>query len=106
MPWMERRPRAGVDYPGSVGELRSWFPTDADCLDYLDWLRWPDGFVCPALRACRRLAGRRWPVQVRRLRGAHVGDGGHDVRPAPDAADGVVHGVLAVRHAEGRRSRR
>ena len=41
-------PRAGVDYPGSVGELRSWFPTDADCLDYLDWLRWPDGFVCPS----------------------------------------------------------
>ncbi|MCA1702909.1 MAG: transposase, partial [Actinobacteria bacterium] len=25
----------------------SWFPTDADCLDYLEWLRWPDGFVCP-----------------------------------------------------------
>jgi ISXO2-like transposase domain/Transposase zinc-ribbon domain len=21
--------------------------TDADCLDYLDWLRWPGGFVCP-----------------------------------------------------------
>ena len=20
---------------------------NADCLDYLDWLRWPDGFVCP-----------------------------------------------------------
>ena len=25
----------------------AWFPTDADCLDYLEWLRWPDGFVCP-----------------------------------------------------------
>lgn len=36
-----------MDYPRSVGELRSWFPTDADCLDYLDWLAWPDGFVCP-----------------------------------------------------------
>ena len=22
-------------------------PADADCLDYLEWLRWPDGFVCP-----------------------------------------------------------
>ena len=22
--------------------------TDADCLDYLEWLRWPDGFACPA----------------------------------------------------------
>jgi transposase-like protein len=27
--------------------MMAWFPTDADCLDYLEWLRWPDGFVCP-----------------------------------------------------------
>ena len=40
-------PVAGRDYPRSVGELRSWFGTDGDCLDYLEWLRWPDGFVCP-----------------------------------------------------------
>ena len=42
-----RPPRAGRDYPRSTGELQSWFATDADCLDYLEWLRWPDGFVCP-----------------------------------------------------------
>jgi len=41
------RPRAGKDYPRSVGEVHSWFRTDADCLDYLEWLRWPSGFVCP-----------------------------------------------------------
>ena len=23
-----------------------WFRTDADCLDYLAWLRWPAGFAC------------------------------------------------------------
>ena len=40
-------PRAGVHYPTSVGELQAWFRTDADCLDYLEWLRWPDGFACP-----------------------------------------------------------
>lgn len=40
------QPRAGLHYPRSTGELRSWFGTDADCLDYLDWLRWPEGFVC------------------------------------------------------------
>jgi len=28
-------------------EFRSCFGTDEDCLDYLDWLRWPEGFVCP-----------------------------------------------------------
>jgi len=26
--------------------MRSWFPDDAACLDYLDWLRWPKGFRC------------------------------------------------------------
>lgn len=41
------RPRAGVHYPRSVGEFQAWFRTDADCLDYLEWLRWPAGFVCP-----------------------------------------------------------
>jgi transposase-like protein len=38
--------RAGVHYPKSVGEFAAWFRTDADCLDYLAWLRWPEGFVC------------------------------------------------------------
>lgn len=42
------RPRAGVHYPRSVGEFQAWFQTDGDCLDYLSWLRWPDGFVCPS----------------------------------------------------------
>ncbi len=39
-------PRAGVDYPRSVGEFQAWFGSDADCLDYLAWLRWQGGFVC------------------------------------------------------------
>jgi transposase-like protein len=41
------RPLSGVHYPGSLAEVRAWFPDDAACLDYLDWLRWRDGFVCP-----------------------------------------------------------
>lgn len=44
---VEFQPRAGVEYPRSAGEFRAWFATDADCLDYVDWLRWPNGFVCP-----------------------------------------------------------
>ena len=40
-------PVEGRDFPGSLPELRAWFRSDADCRDYLDWLRWPDGFVCP-----------------------------------------------------------
>jgi hypothetical protein len=40
-------PRAGQHYPRSAGEFQAWFSTDADCLDYLEWLRWPEGFTCP-----------------------------------------------------------
>ena len=31
-----------------MGEFRAWFGSDVDCLDYLEWLRWPTGFACPA----------------------------------------------------------
>ncbi len=53
---------AGEDYPGSYAELRAWFDEDWKCLDYLDWLRWPEGFVCPR---CAHVGGwrgsdRRW----------------------------------------------
>lgn len=37
-----------MHYPASLGEFQAWFATDADCLDYLEWLRWPAGFSCPA----------------------------------------------------------
>ena len=40
------KPAAGRDYPGSVGGLLAWFTSDADCRDFLEWLRWPDGFLC------------------------------------------------------------
>lgn len=50
-------PRGGVHYPRSTGEFRAWFATDEDCLDYLRWLRWPEGFVCPR---CDNHGG--WPV--------------------------------------------
>jgi transposase-like protein len=42
------QPRGGVHYPRSTGEFQAWFRTDADCLDYLEWLRWQGGFACPA----------------------------------------------------------
>jgi hypothetical protein len=42
------RPRAGIHYPRSTGEFQDWFRSSADCLDYLDWLRWPGGFTCPS----------------------------------------------------------
>jgi len=40
--------RAWMRYPRSTGEFQAWFRTDADCPDYLEWLRWPGGFTCPS----------------------------------------------------------
>ena len=40
-------PRSGLHYPGSYAEFRAWFSDDTTCLNYLDWLRRPGGFVCP-----------------------------------------------------------
>jgi len=39
---------AGTHYPRSAGEFQAWFRADEDCLDYLEWLRWPGGFTCPS----------------------------------------------------------
>ncbi|MDQ2761466.1 MAG: transposase, partial [Actinomycetota bacterium] len=36
-----------MHYPRSLGEFHAWFRTDADCLGYLERLRWPEGFLCP-----------------------------------------------------------
>ena len=62
-------PHAGKHYPRSLGEFRAWFQTDADCLDYLEWLRWPAGFVCPA---CGEHGG--WRLADARFKCSGCGD--------------------------------
>ena len=37
-----------VGIPPVRGRFQAWFRTDSDCLDYLEWLRWPGGFTCPS----------------------------------------------------------
>ncbi len=39
---------AGIDYPGQYREFVEWFSGDEACLTYLENLRWPNGFICPA----------------------------------------------------------
>src|SRR3954469_22865551 len=98
---MVEGPMAGLHYPAATGEFMAWFSTDADCLDYLEWLRWPSGFVCPECgQGGWRLGGR--PVRVLRVQAAYVGDCGDDLRPHADAADRLVHRLLAVRRRQGR----
>jgi len=56
-------PRAGAHYPRSTGEFLAWFGTDEDCLDYLEWLRWPAS-------SDSTRTGHRPPVEVLRCPGA------------------------------------
>ena len=59
---MTEHPIGGVDYPRTFQEFREWFPDQAACLDYLEGLRWPDGFVCPE---CGGAGG--WRIGQRRM---------------------------------------
>jgi hypothetical protein len=43
---MSGQPIVGRHCPANYVEFLSWFSTDAHCRDYLEWLRWPNGFVC------------------------------------------------------------
>ncbi len=64
-------PRAGIDYPRNYAEFLAWFSEDAACLDYLDWIRWRNGFICPncgGATAWRMKCGRWWcKACVRRI---------------------------------------
>lgn len=52
------KPIAGKHFPKNRAEFNAWFSTDEDCLDYLEWLRWPDGFACERCEA----VGDAWSV--------------------------------------------
>lgn len=45
------------DYPRTLGEFERRFSSEAACRAYLERLRWPDGFRCPACGGQRA-----WPV--------------------------------------------
>jgi transposase-like protein len=40
--------RAGVDYPEDLSAFDRFFPDEDACERFLERLRWPNGFVCPA----------------------------------------------------------
>ncbi len=42
------KPVAGQDYPRTWNEFQDWFASDEACAAYLEQLRWPNGFCCPA----------------------------------------------------------
>jgi transposase-like protein len=34
-------------YPETFEQFLEWFSAEEDCAAYLEWIRWPEGFVCP-----------------------------------------------------------
>ena len=44
----ETKPVAGQDYPRTWSDFQDWFASDDKCAAYLERLRWPNGFTCPA----------------------------------------------------------
>lgn len=61
--------QGGHGDPRDDAELCAGFPDDDACLDSLDWLRWPDGFVgprCETTQSWRMSDGRFWCERCRR----------------------------------------
>jgi len=54
---------AGKDHPRTYREFVEMFPDDETCLRYIESLRWPDGFFCPACGA----VGEPWRTTRGRL---------------------------------------
>lgn len=44
----QAHPAGGVDYPRTLQEFGDWFPSEEACVAYLERIRWPVGFLCPA----------------------------------------------------------
>jgi transposase-like protein len=40
-------------FPRTFEEFLDWFATENDCLQYLEWIRWQTGFVCPKCDAAK-----------------------------------------------------
>jgi len=57
---VDGRPAAGVDYPRTLVEFDTFFPDEAACRQFLERLRWPNGFICPA---CGR-GGPGWRMET------------------------------------------
>lgn len=55
--------RGPNEYPGNLIEFIDWFPSDETCMEYLEAVRWPEGFRCPKCGS-----EEFWPVRGRALK--------------------------------------
>ena len=47
MDTVQHTPVSGQDYPKTWSQFLEWFSTEEACSEYLEGLRWREGFVCP-----------------------------------------------------------
>jgi transposase-like protein len=40
-------------YPRTFEEFLEWFSSEEECAKYLEWIRWPEGFVCPECKGTK-----------------------------------------------------
>jgi hypothetical protein len=117
-PVLDKRP---LGYPFNRSSLSWWNGFESACITRgqrasfrpgsaptgTAWTTW-SGCAGQAVSAARAaVTARGWRLGDGRLECARCRSrtsvtAGHDLRPDADAADGMVHRVLAVRHAEGR----
>ena len=43
---IQEMPVSGRDYPRTWEQFLDWYPDDDACIEYLEGIRWPDGYVC------------------------------------------------------------
>jgi len=55
-------------YPKNFEEFLDWFQSEADCREYLEWVRWPDGIACPS---CAKAKGWRTDRGLWHCAGCH-----------------------------------
>ncbi|MFH1467378.1 MAG: IS1595 family transposase [Pseudomonadota bacterium] len=62
-------PSSSRDHPRNLTALRAAYPDNRACLDLLEELRWPEGFICPKCgrhKGIRLVDGRYWCEPCRR----------------------------------------
>lgn len=48
------------EYPGTLLEFERWFRTEESCRNYLERIRWPEGFICPRCKMRKAWRSRNW----------------------------------------------
>lgn len=47
------------DYPETYEEFLEWFKTEDDCIEYIERIRWSNGFMCPKCTSSKAIKTQR-----------------------------------------------